>query len=95
MILTKSIVKEVIHNLESEYLLNKDKDTLIRELKVLLLKYEMYPNMIYDILDDAIVKLLLLYLYSDENTDNTQIWLINTIFINNNMKMYSLQSSFI
>lgn len=73
MILTKSIVKEVIHNLESEYLLNKDKDTLIRELKVLLLKYEMYPNMIYDILDDAIVKLLLLYLYSDENTDNTQI----------------------
>ena len=62
MILTKSVVKIILSKLEQEYELNKTEEDLLKDLKVLLLKYEMNSDLLYDVIDDAIVKLLLLSL---------------------------------
>ena len=62
MILTKSVVKIILSKLEQEYELNKSEEDLLKDLKVLLLKYEMNSDLLYDVIDDAIVKLLLLSL---------------------------------
>lgn len=62
MILTKGVVKIILSKLEQEYELNKTEEDLLKDLKVLLLKYEMNFDLLYDVIDDAIVKLLLLSL---------------------------------
>ena len=62
MILTKGVVKIILSKLEQEYELNKTEEDLLKDLKVLLLKYEMNSDLLYDAIDDAIVKLLLLSL---------------------------------
>ena len=62
MILTKGVVKIILSKLEQEYELNKSEEDLLKDLKVLLLKYEMNSDLLYDVIDDAIVKLLLLSL---------------------------------
>lgn len=62
MILTKGVVKIILSKLEQEYELNKTEEDLLKDLKVLLLKYEMNSDLLYDVIDDAIVKLLLLSL---------------------------------
>ena len=62
MILTKGVVKIILSKLEQEYKLNKTEEDLLKDLKVLLLKYEMNSDLLYDVIDDAIVKLLLLSL---------------------------------
>ena len=60
MILTKNIIKVSLENLENEYNTCRKEIDIIKELKVLLLKYEMTNN--YKIIDLAISKLLVLYL---------------------------------
>lgn len=59
MILTKGVVKIILSKLEQEYELNKTEEDLLKDLKVLLLKYEMNSDLLYDVIDAAIVKLLL------------------------------------